>query len=117
MVLLFDPHPGRYQQCVLAGAHLVHLEEVHMPIVVLVELVKIVQVLAGPEIAFEDFVLRSHLAQAKELAEDHRPARQRGDQQARHHQLHHQARLQYEAENREVLVHGIGLIISAEVRW
>lgn len=29
----------------LAGAHLVHLEEVHMPIVVLVELVKIVQVL------------------------------------------------------------------------
>ena len=45
MVLLFDPHPGRDQQCVLAGAHLVNLEEVHMAIVVLVELVKIVEVL------------------------------------------------------------------------
>ena len=47
MVLLFDPHPGRYQECVLAGAHLVHLKKVHMPIVVLVELVKIVEVLSA----------------------------------------------------------------------
>jgi len=45
LVLLFDPHPGRDQQCVLAGAHLVNLEEVHMAIVVLVEFVKIVKVL------------------------------------------------------------------------
>ena len=74
MVLLFDPHPGRYEECVLAGAHLVHLKEVHMPIVVLVELVKIVEVL--PAISHLDhlvpvlvdvFVLRLVMIQGRRV--------------------------------------------------
>jgi hypothetical protein len=45
LVLLFDSHPRRDQQCVLTGVHLVHLKVVHMAIIVLVEFVEIVQVL------------------------------------------------------------------------
>jgi hypothetical protein len=43
--------------------------------------VEVGQVLAGPELALEFVVLGAHPAQAEELAEDHRPAHQRGEHQ------------------------------------
>jgi hypothetical protein len=59
-------------------------------------LVHLVQALAGPELALEVLVAAAHAAQAEQLAEDHRPAGQRREQQPGHHELHHQAGVQHQ---------------------
>ena len=56
-------------------------------------------------IALEVVVALAHALQAEDLAEDHRPTGQRHDQQPGHHELHHEAGMQHEREDREVLVH------------
>ena len=56
--------------------------------------VELVEVAAGPELALELLVVAAHALQAEQLAEDHRPAGQRGEQQAGHHQLHDPAGVQ-----------------------
>ena len=71
--------------------------------------IELVEVLADPELALEFFVRGTSALQAEELAEDHGPAGQRGDHQPRHHQLHHDACVQHERDDREVLVHSLFL--------
>ena len=67
--------------------------------------VQVVEVSAGPELALELVVRGLDAAQAEQLAEDHRPARERREHEPGHDHLHDGARLQDERDDREVLVH------------
>src|SRR6185295_7998906 len=68
--------------------------------------------LAGPELALEILVHRAHPAQPEHLAEDHRPAAERDEQQPEHHDLHDEAGMQHQADDGEILVHAMAWRMS-----
>lgn len=66
-------------------------------------LVQAVQVGTAPEIALELLAVALGRAQHRDLVEDQRPRQQGGQRQAGHHQLHQQAGVQDQADERNLL--------------
>jgi hypothetical protein len=68
---------------------------------------QLVQAGARPELALEVVVQRAHAPQREVLADDGGPAGNRDDHEQQHDQLHHEARVEQEIDDGEILVHGL----------
>jgi hypothetical protein len=82
-------------------------------------LVERVEVAAAPEVALELVGLGARVADGEGLAEDPVPGHQRDQGQQAHHQLHHQAGVEHEFDDGQVLghVHGEAFVKAASCAW
>jgi hypothetical protein len=75
---------------------------------------EVVEAGAGPELAFEFLVLSLDLLERKELAENRRPAANGHQHEQQHDELHHDAGIEHQMEDVEILVHGWLAVGSGE---
>src|SRR5574343_1501233 len=79
--------------------------------------VQVVEAGAGPELTLELVVQRAHPLEAKQLAENGRPAGDRYAQQQQHHELNHPAGVQHQVQDGHVLgIHAIRSRMVAGMR-